>query len=118
VQTAPTESAPTNPAVAQMIADVQKVAPGQPITQGVAAGYWSADLFLAAVRKAGKNLSAQSLVRATSTKFVYKVASTVGPTTFPAAHSRPTPCGALVAGSGTAYVVKVPYMCGAVIPVK
>ncbi|HEX5587636.1 MAG TPA: ABC transporter substrate-binding protein, partial [Acidimicrobiia bacterium] len=42
VPTAPTESAPTNPAVAQMIADVTAIAPGVPIDQSVAAGYWSA----------------------------------------------------------------------------
>ena len=118
VQTAPTESAATNPAVAQMIADVQKVAPNQPITQAVIAGYWSADLFVAAVKKAGTNLTARSLLKAANTKFTYEVANTVGPTTFPAAHSRPTPCGALVTSNGTAYSVKVPYTCGAVVPVK
>ena len=47
-----------------------------------------------------------------------EVAGTVGPTTFPAAHSAPTPCGALVTSNGTAYSVKVPYTCGAVVPVK
>ncbi len=117
-QTAPTESAPTNPAMAQLVADVQKVAPGLPIDQSVIAGYWSADLFLAAVQKAGKNLTRASLVKAANTNFTYKVANTVGPTTFPAAHSRPTPCGALVASTGTAYAVKVPYTCGRVVPVE
>ena len=37
-QTAPTESAPTNPAMAQLVADVQKVAPGLPIDQSVDRG--------------------------------------------------------------------------------
>jgi ABC-type branched-subunit amino acid transport system substrate-binding protein len=118
LQTAPPETAATNPAVAQMVADVQKVAPGTPITQGVMAGYWSADLFLAAVKKAGKNLTTARLMKVANTKFTYKVAKTVGPTTFPAAHSRPTPCGALVTSNGTAYAVNVPYTCGAVVSVK
>jgi len=118
LQTAPTESADSNPAIAQMVADVQKAAPGQPITQGVMAGYWSADLFLAAVKKAGKRLTTASLLKAANTKFTYKVKNTVGPTRFPAAHSRPTPCGALVTSNGTAYAVNVPYTCGAVVPVK
>jgi hypothetical protein len=117
-QTAPTESAPGNPAMAQLVADVQKVAPGLPIDQSVVAGYWSADLFLTAVRKAGKNLTRAALVKAANNKFTYQVANTVGPTTFPAAHSRPTPCGALVASNGTAYAVKVPYTCGRVVPVE
>ena len=51
------DARPTNPAMQQLVADVQKVAPDQPIDQSVIAGYWSADLFLAAVQKAGKNLT-------------------------------------------------------------
>jgi hypothetical protein len=117
-QTAPVESAPTNPAMAQLVADVQKVAPNQPIDQAVDAGYWSADLFLAAVERAGKNLTPAALVKAANSKFTYEVADTVGPTTFPAAHTVPTPCGALVTSNGTAYAVKVPYSCGRVIRVR
>lgn len=116
--TAPTESAPTNPAMAQLVADVQKIAPDIPIDQSVVAGYWSADLFLAAVQKAGKRLTSASLLKAANNKFTYKVAHTVGPVTFPAAHSVPAPCGALVSSNGTAYTVKVPYTCGRIVPVK
>ena len=117
-QTAPVESAATNPAMAQLVADVQNTAPGRPVDQAVIAGYWSADLFLAAVQKAGKQLTAASLVKAANTRFTYRVPDTVGPTTFPAAHSVPTPCGALVASNGTAYEVKVAYACGRVVKVK
>jgi ABC-type branched-subunit amino acid transport system substrate-binding protein len=117
-QTAPVETAGENPAMQQLVADVQKVAPGTPVDQSVIAGYWSADLFLAAVQKAGKKLTPASLVKATNTKFTYEVENTVGPTTFPAAHSVPAPCGALVASNGTAYAVKVPYTCGRVVPIK
>jgi ABC-type branched-subunit amino acid transport system substrate-binding protein len=117
-QTAPVETAADNPAMKQLITDVQKVAPDQPIDQSVVAGYWSADLFLAAVKKAGKNLTTTSLQRAANTKFSFSVPDTVGPTVFPAAHSLPTPCGALVSSNGTAYAVKVPYTCGRVVPIK
>ena len=117
-QTAPVESAATNPAMAQLVTDVQKVAPGRSIDQSVIAGYWSADLFLAAVQKAGKQLTAASLVKAANARFTYEVADTVGPTRFPAAHSTPTPCGALVGSNGTAYEVKVPYTCGRIVTVK
>jgi hypothetical protein len=117
-QTAPTETVTANAAMQQLVTDVQKVAPDQPIDQSVLAGYWSADLFLAAVQKAGKRLTTASLEKAANKKFTYVVPDTVGPTTFPAAHSLPTPCGALVSSSGTAYVVKVPYTCGRVVPIK
>jgi branched-chain amino acid transport system substrate-binding protein len=117
-QTAPTETANDNPAMKQLVTDVQTIAPDQPIDQSVIAGYWSADLFLAAVQKAGKNLTPASLERAANTKFTYRVPNTVGPTTFPAAHSVPSPCGALVSSNGTAYAIKVPYTCGRVVPIK
>ncbi len=117
-QTAPTETVTGNAAMQQLVKDVQQVAPDQPIDQSVLAGYWSADLFLAAVQQAGKNLTTASLEKAANRKFTYDVADTVGPTTFPAAHSLPTPCGALVSSSGTAYAVKVPYTCGRVVPIK
>ena len=116
-QTAPVETAAENPAMQQLVTDVQKVAPDQPIDQSVIAGYWSADLFLAAVQKAGKNPTPASLDRAANRKFTYAVPNTVGPTVFPAAHSLPTPCGALVSSNGTAYAVKVPYTCGRVVPI-
>ena len=51
-------------------------------------------------------------------KLTYKVANTVGPTKFPAAHTQPTPCGSLVQSDGVAFKVKVPYTCGKVVAVK
>jgi len=117
-QTAPVETASNNAAMRQLVTDVQKIAPDQPIDAGVVAGYWSADLFLAAVQKAGKKLTAASLDKAANTKFTYEVPNTVGPTKFPAAHSVPTPCGALVSSNGTSYTVKAPYGCGRVVAVK
>jgi hypothetical protein len=117
-QTAPSESAATTPALQQLVADVRKIAPDQPIDQAVLAGYWSADLFLAALEKAGRKLTPAALVRAANRRFTYAVDGAVGPTSFPAAHSLPTPCGALVASTGTAYTVKVPYSCGRVVPIE
>ena len=73
-QTAPAETAAENPAMQQLVTDVQKVAPDQPIDQSVVAGYWSADLFLAAVQKAGKKLTPASLDAGRQPKFTYEVA--------------------------------------------
>jgi ABC-type branched-subunit amino acid transport system substrate-binding protein len=117
-QLAPSETASKNPAMAQLVADVQKVAPGQPVDQSVLAGYWSADMFLAALKKAGPKLTPASFEKAANTKFTYVVPNTVGPTKFPGAHSLPTPCGALVSSNGTAYAVTQPYTCGRVVPIK
>ncbi len=118
LQTAAVETAPTNPAMQQLVADVQKVAPGQPIDQSVVAGYWSADLFIAAVKRAGKNLTVDSLLKRANKDFTYKVPDSVGPTKFPAAHNEPTPCGSLVRSDGTAFKALVPYTCGKVVKTK
>ncbi len=116
--TAAVESAATNPSMAQLVNDVHAVAPNQPIDQSVIAGYWSADLLVAAVVRAGRNLTPDSLVKKANTKFTYTVAGTVGPVKFPAAHNQPTPCGSLVQGTGSAYVVAAPYACGKVVSTK
>jgi hypothetical protein len=116
-QTAPVESATGNPALQQLVADVHRIAPQQPVDQSVAAGYWAADLFLAALQKAGRKLTPRRLADAAN-RFTYRVDETVGPTTFPAAHTEPTPCGALVTSDGTAFSVKMPYSCGRVVRVR
>ena len=116
--TAPVESAWTNPAMLRLAADVQAVAPGVRIDQSIFAGYYAADLFVAAVKRAGKNLTVERFQQMANDKFTYKVAGTVGPTTFPAAHNAPTPCGSLVRSDGIAYRVIVPYSCGKVVKVK
>ena len=116
--TAPVESAATNPAMKQLVTDVQAVAPGVPIDQSILAGYFSADLFVAAVERAGKNLTVERFQKMANDKFIYNVTGTVGPTTFPAAHNAPTPCGALVRSDGIAYREIVPYTCGKVVKVK
>jgi hypothetical protein len=118
IGTAATETASTNPAMQQLVTDVHKIAPDQPIDQSVIAGYFSADMFLAAVKKAGKQLTVGRLLAAANHNFTYLVPHTVGPTKFPAAHGQPTPCGSLVFSNGTSYSVKVPYQCGKVVAVK
>jgi len=117
IDTAPVETALANPAMAQLVVDVRKIAPGQPIDQSVIAGYLSADLFLAAVQRAGSDLTAAKLVAANGT-LVYSLAGVVGPTRFPAAHRDPTPCGALVRSDGTTYTVVQPYRCAKVVRVR
>lgn len=116
--TAPVESALGNPAMAQLMADVSAIAPGTAIDSSVIAGYWSADLLVAAVKRAGRNLTPERLARTANRTFTYRVPNTVGPVTFPAAHKAPAPCGALVQSTGTSYAVAVPYRCGKVVAVK
>ena len=101
-----------------MVIDVHNIARGLPIDQTVAAGYWSADMFIAALKRTGRQLTVERFVKVTNNGFTYQVADTVGPTKFPAAHNVPTPCGSLVQSDGAAFSVLVPYTCGKVVRVK
>ena len=118
LQTAALETAAANPAVQQLVTDVRAIAPAAPIDESVIAGYWSADLFITAVKRAGKNLTVANVMKKANNSFTYRVRGTVGPTKFPAAHDAPTPCGTLVRSDGAAFTVEVPYTCGQVVPVR
>lgn len=118
LQTAPTEAAANTPAMQQLVDDVAKVAPDQAVDQSVIAGYLSADLFLAAVQKAGRELTVAKLVGAANRNFTYELPGVAGPTKFPAAHARPTPCGSLVRSDGVAFQIVAAYGCGKVVKVS
>jgi branched-chain amino acid transport system substrate-binding protein len=105
------EAAPDNANMQKVVDTLKKYLPSdQAITQGVLAGYFSADFFVAAVKKAGKNLTPEGLQKATS-KLTYQVKDVVGPTPYPDAFKYGTPCGTLAQSNGTAYEVAVPYAC-------
>ena len=117
VQAAPTEAAGNTSAMRQLVADVRKVAPAQPINQSVIAGYLSADLFLAAVKKAGPDLTVGKLIGVANARFTYQLPGVAGPTKFPAGHDRPTPCGSLVRSNGTSFQIAAAYTCGRIVKV-
>ena len=124
--------APTNPAVAngltvltsvapfeeqtranrRLAADLESFAPGTVATPAIAAGYWSADLFLRGVAAAGKDLTRRTLLDAMNGEhFTFEVAGTVGRSTWPEMHAQPVPCGSLVQSDGTRYLVMARYRC-------
>jgi hypothetical protein len=101
----------------RLATDVEAFAPGTVVTPGIAAGYWSADLFLQMLAKTGKRLTRERFL-AVAQKFSYQVASTIGASRWPAAHTQGVPCGALVQSDGSQYLVAEPYACGTPIVVK
>jgi hypothetical protein len=104
-------------ATRRLAADVEAFAPGTKVTSGIVAGYWSADLFLRMLASTGGRLTRARFL-SVARRFEYRVPSTIGPTEFPAAHTLPIPCGALVQSDGTEYIVVEPYACGKPIVVK
>jgi ABC-type branched-subunit amino acid transport system substrate-binding protein len=118
LQFAPYEAAPTNPAVKQLLDDVKVAKPDQVVSEPLAAGYWAADMFLTLLQKAGRDLTAETLLRAANDYFSWDVPGTVGPSTWPRMHTVAVPCGALVAGTGAGFQVSVPFLCAQTIDLK
>jgi ABC-type branched-subunit amino acid transport system substrate-binding protein len=109
------ETADTVSGVKQMKTDLEKA--DAPLGVLSAVGYLSADMFIAALKKAGKNLTVDSFQKAAS-KLKYNVDKTAGPTTFPKDRVQPGVCGTLVTSNGTGYDVTVPYFCGEAVKAK
>ena len=99
----------TNPRMVQVVSDIKK-ASSAPIGQGTLGGYFAADAFIAAVKKAGKNLTPEAFAKVL-TKFTYEVKGVIGPTKYPQSRTLGAPCGTLVTSNGTAYEITTPYAC-------
>ncbi len=115
---APYEAASTNPHVKQLVDDVKVAKPDAVLSESMAVGYWAADLFLAMLEKAGRNLTAEQFLRVANDHFTWEVPDTVGPSVWPRMHVIAVPCGALVAGTGTGFQVSVPFLCAQTIDLK
>ena len=92
-----------------VVNNIKKVS-SAPIGQGTLGGYFSADAFIAAVKKAGKNLTPESFAKVL-TKFTYQIKGVIGPTKYPQSRTLGAPCGTLATSNGTAYEITVPYAC-------
>ncbi|MCU1644354.1 MAG: hypothetical protein JWN03_4629 [Nocardia sp.] len=97
------------PEVQKMMADVRKIDPGHQFTQNTAMGYWSADIFLAALAKAGKDVTPASFIT-TANSLAYENPG-LGKLTFPMNKTEPSGCAALVKVQGGKFVVARPLEC-------
>lgn len=90
---APFES--DNPGIAQLEADVERYAPGTQITQPVAAGYFSALLFVEILEATGEELTRESFLETANSGFRFDAGGAIGEITFPDAHDGNPNCGSL-----------------------
>ncbi|MBL7496393.1 ABC transporter substrate-binding protein [Frankia sp. CNm7] len=119
LQWAPLESAASSPALDQLKKDFAEYAPDQTISLTAMAGYWSADFFLAAVEKAGPDLTAASLLELLNGGgYTYEVPGAVAESRWPLNHNVPTPCGSAVRLADGRFEVVQPLACGATIPTR
>jgi branched-chain amino acid transport system substrate-binding protein len=109
----------STPATTQMLKDVQAVDPStKALSQDMAIGYYSADIFLHDLAKAGKNLSRAGFLTVANDASTYTVAGGIGPVSFPDNHQNSVPCGSLVQIDGGKYVSKVPLTCYKNVPLS
>jgi ABC-type branched-subunit amino acid transport system substrate-binding protein len=110
-QFATSESAPDNPAMQRILAELAALTPDV-VSPAMLAGWLAADGYVRARRAAGVDASPAEVARTAST-MRFRVARTVGPTRYPAAFVRPTSCGQLVTSDGTTYTVAARFRCAA-----
>ena len=89
--------------------------PGTKPSLALAAGYFSADMFIKAVQaslKTSKTLTSASVQKAAS-KMTYQIKNTVGPTTYPASYKYAVKsCVTLeYDADGTAFTIVQPFYC-------
>src|SRR4029079_9389133 len=87
----------TDNADMQEIVDAIKSSAGEDtfITQGVLAGYFTADLFVKILKKVGKDVTPEKFAKAAS-HLKYEIPGIIGPTKWPKAFTQGAPCGTLV----------------------
>ena len=96
------------PAVSQLISDLRAYKPDIVMSQSVASGYWTADFLIAALKKAGPNLSREALYNAINSGFTYDNHGAMTPVVWPVAHELIQVGTALVQDAGSSYKVLVP----------
>jgi branched-chain amino acid transport system substrate-binding protein len=103
----------------QMLTDVQAVDPSQKqLTQDIAIGYYSAQIFLNDLKKTGKTLSRASFLTTANDGSTYSIPNGIGDISFPKNHTASVPCGSLVQIKGAAYVQAVPLTCFKNVPLS
>ncbi|MCL9760460.1 ABC transporter substrate-binding protein [Frankia sp. AiPa1] len=100
------------PGIKQMVSDIRKYTPGTVLSLPTMAGYWSADMFLAAAKKAGRDLTLTSLLKLMNNNYSYSVDGALAETRWPLNHLVSNPCFSLVQLNGSKYDITVPLSCG------
>jgi ABC-type branched-subunit amino acid transport system substrate-binding protein len=99
-----------NPNMQKVVDSIKKQDPSATLSLGTLAGYFAADMFIQALKGAGKTPTTSSIQKAAS-KMTYEIKDVIGPTTYPAAYTLGTSCAQLAKSDGAAFSVVVPYAC-------
>jgi branched-chain amino acid transport system substrate-binding protein len=100
-----------DPALERLRADVAALDPAAQVSTEVLAGYYSAELFVDILRRAGRHLSAESFSAAANRGMSFDARGGLCPVSFPAGHDESSVGGGLVQLVGSAFRVVVPLYC-------
>jgi branched-chain amino acid transport system substrate-binding protein len=101
-------------AVAQMTKAVDATDPKASHGQPVEAGYWSAMMFIQAIKQVAKKglpITSANIIKVLNQGWTFSVPGGAGPAVFPAAHKGQGGCEAVVGSNGSKYSVVVPLYC-------
>jgi branched-chain amino acid transport system substrate-binding protein len=103
------------PAVDQMIADITEVKPDQAVDVPTANGYYSADMFIQALKEiaaVGTDYITPENLRTALSTMTWTADGLAGPLKYPDSTVATSPsCSALLEGDGTAWNIVEPYAC-------
>ncbi|ONH58851.1 branched-chain amino acid ABC transporter substrate-binding protein [Frankia sp. CcI49] len=106
-----------SPAMKQLEADFAKYAPDQAVGLVAMAGYWSADFFLDAVAKTGKDLTVDNLLKTINGGgYTFHRDGALAETQWPLNHTISAPCASTVRLQDKKYVETLKLSCGAPLP--
>jgi Periplasmic binding protein len=103
------------PALDQIKADIAAIKSDATLETGSAAGYFSTDMFIQALKTVadqGVEFISPENVRTVAAHQTWQIEGVVGPIKYPESTVVPTPrCAAVVESDGTQWVTKIPYTC-------
>jgi ABC-type branched-subunit amino acid transport system substrate-binding protein len=100
----------------RIMSDVKAVKADQTVDLGAAAGYFSTDMFIQALKKVvdanGKAYISQDNIQKAASNMTWEIKGVMGPTKYPESTVRSTPaCSAVVFDDGTKWNTVEPYTC-------
>lgn len=103
------------PAVKQLVDDFRKYTPNASLSLPAMAGYWAADMFLDAAKKAGRDLTVNSFLTMLNSNYSYSVKDAVAETRWPLNHTISVPCASVVQLNGKNFDITSKLACGTLI---
>lgn len=106
-------------AVDQMVEDLEAVGvEREDLTQDMAIGYWSADLFVTALEETGEDLTRETFLDTLNGDFSHEVADGVGAIAYPDGHRVAGACGSLVQVDDESFEPTIPLTCYGTTPLS